>query len=163
MPGISITGASSAEVIRLRCRTTLLLQHLLDRTHQSCAAHMPAAVQLELLDVLQVRHSCSGPIASPVLSGCIKCTSAAVKCLACALFCQLAGLLPLLWVQHGPHLTSKLSHLSDEANPHKQPACSVAVDLRLSGPFSAESLHSALHSKAVSQPLLLPGDNQVRC
>ncbi len=97
LPGISITGASSAEVIRLRCRTTLLLQHLVDRTHQRCAAHMSAAVQLELLDVLQVRHSSSKQNSHwerPVLRGCTEWMSDAVSCVACALPCQLAGRLP---------------------------------------------------------------------
>ena len=116
---------------------------------------MPAAVQLELLDVLQVRYSCSGQNAllkRPILSGCNECMSAAVKCMTCALPCQLAGRLPLLWVQHGPHLTLKLSHHSNEDGPYGMPASSVTANLRLSGPLSAMRLHSALHSKAVSQP-----------
>lgn len=47
-------GQSDADALRVRCRVTVLMQRACDAVHRACAAHMPLAVQLQLLSVLQV-------------------------------------------------------------------------------------------------------------
>ncbi|KAK9904753.1 hypothetical protein WJX75_001787 [Coccomyxa subellipsoidea] len=46
-------GQSDADALRVRCRVTVLMQRACDAVHRACSAHMPLAVQLQLLSVLQ--------------------------------------------------------------------------------------------------------------
>ncbi len=46
---------SDADALRVRCRVTVLMQRACDAVHRACSPHMPLAVQLQLLSVLQVR------------------------------------------------------------------------------------------------------------
>ena len=49
---------SDSDALRVRCRVTVLMQRACDAVHRACSPHMPLAVQLQLLSVLQVGCPC---------------------------------------------------------------------------------------------------------